>query len=147
MFNYSICVATEDDLESIRKLMIDDHTVTTTYSDDKLILSRIQSGDIHVAKFNDLVVGIIRIDRIFPDAIPLVAWAAVEPNHRRHGIFTQLTATVEKIFKEAGYKYILYSALSTRPFMMNYFQKHSMIKSGMICFPTGQIEHFYWKPI
>lgn len=143
----TVRLATPDDLDSVTSLMQDDCSSTGTSSSSSLLLSRITGGDIWIVERDGFVVGLLRIDRMWPEAIPLIAWVNVLPNFRGIGYYRRLTNAAEANLISEGYKYALYSACESRPHMIALFRRDGMRQCGQLSFPNGLIELFFWKDL
>lgn len=142
-----IRLAEKKDLPDVRALMIDEFAAAPTTSSDQLLLSRMQTGDLYVADVGGEIVGVVRIDRLWPEATPLMAWGYIVPKHRGQGLLRALLAAAEKALKEQGYRHVLYSTCEARPHMMVRFAENGLQAGGILTFPNGQVEHFFWKQL
>jgi GNAT superfamily N-acetyltransferase len=100
----------------------------------KLIAGHIMAENIYVSEDldEDILVGYIRLDRIWTHMMPLVCWMYVEPAYRSRGITFQLRSFVFENLRSRGFDRLLYSVQADRPQMIQFMM-------GMNFEPVGQL--------
>jgi hypothetical protein len=127
--------------------MHDEHASAPTCSDDVLLLSRIDSEDLFVVEHSSQIIALLRLDRLWPEATPLVSWAAVVGGHRGEGLLELLWEAAEAHLRSRGYRHVLHSCCSERAWMARRFLDAGMQPAGHLDFPSGSREFFFWKEI
>jgi hypothetical protein len=145
--NLHIRVATSKDLLSIKPLLLDPLSFSKTETNDILLLSKIEANNITIAEINNVIIGVGVIDKIFPEALPLLSWGFVKEEYRNLHIWKGIKSFIKNNLKNENYTVLLHSAHPNRSQIIKSFESQGFIKAGEIIYPDNTTEHFYWEKI
>jgi N-acetylglutamate synthase-like GNAT family acetyltransferase len=146
---YFVRKATISDIEHVQKFdSTDDETCFQVPGSQAYYKTLCSSENIYLAfDLLDTPIGYIRVDKIWPERVPLLSWVYVTPTWRNKRVGAALVERAKKDLQMEGYETVLMSACTRRPNMIEYFRNKGLIEAGKLVFPNGTEEIFFWQPL
>lgn len=140
--------ASVKDVEIVKRL--DDTDTETCFhvtADEAHYLTLCEAGRAYLAFDGEVPIGYLRVDKIWPERVPLLSWIYVIPERRGKRVGAALMEAVSADLRNQGYSMMLLSACTKRPEMIVKFRGKGLHEAGRLTFPNGTDEIFFWKPI
>ncbi len=140
--------ATVQDIEVVKEL--DDTDTETCFqvaTDEAHYRTLCEAGRAYLAFDGEMPIGYSRVDKIWPERVPLLSWIYVIPERRNARVGAALMEAVSTDLREQGYSTMLLSACTKRPEMIERFRRKGLHEAGRLTFPNGTDEVFFWQPI